>query len=521
MRYKAKISSILLKFGNIISLSYFSFALILVTFFSNIQFAAKPFLADLNTPFVLVGFIFGFILVLVFIYTDLRSHLEPILTNSNFYSITSIATLIAFIVQQWLIRQSWFITEWDPYTVVQEAFSPGYYDKYYSWYPNNLVITGIFRLIAKLLKTSSFESTYFSLICIGSLAMCISCLLIAFAAKRIFQSICVGYAVFILELLFILASPQYFIPYTDIYGMLAPSVLLFIYSTKLSDMSKAFFIPLIAVLGAFIKPNTIIVLIAIVIVELLKKVSTFSVRQFLHIIPCCLGIFLALQCGTLIKNYTLCSGTISDPELSMTPAHYLMMGWDERGAGGYCQLDVDFSTSILDYDSRISANLGTFQKSLKEMGPLGIIDMTIKKTLSNYSDGMGTWGIEGDYFHQIEGDNTLVKSFYGIGSNLPGVYAYLAQLLWMIILCGIVLQWKTQKNQYGNLVVNLTLLGQSIFLLLFECRARYFVQFWPYFAIAATTGWYSFYKYLKSCHRPKATSRSKTGENRDVYYEIL
>lgn len=485
----------ILKLGNVISLLYFTVAFALVICLSHTGFAAKAVLANYNALFAAAGFLLGVAVVCLLLQWC------PSNSKLNFYGTVAALTLGLCAVQQWIIRQAWFITEWDPYNVVQEAFWPGWYIEYYSWYPNNLVITGIFRLIILFTGADTFEVAYFRIVCVGSILMCLSCMMVAYAAKAISGKTGIGYAVFILETLFILLSPQYLIPYTDVYGMVAPAILLFVYTSRLHKFPKAFLIAFVAIFGASIKPNTVIVLIAILIVELLKALQniqqkSFPTRQYLLLVPAVLGVMLAIQCGNFIKAGMLHDGTIVNSELAMSPAHYLMMGWDEEGDGAYWQADVDFSTGISSYDDRVAANLATFRHSVGEMGPSGVLAMLVKKTLSNYSDGMGTWSIEGDYFHDVKGENIAVRALYGIGMDSPGVYAYIAQLLWMLILAGVVLQWFYKNVCSGNLVVTFTLMGQSIFLLLFECRARYFIQFWPYFVMASVTGWYALYKIL-------------------------
>lgn len=205
-------------------------------------------------------------------------------------------------------------------------------------------------------------------------------------------------------------------------------------------------------------------------------------------------LYVGVFCTNVIKDRVNTYASESEeitivPEYAMSMAHFLMMGWNEETWGGYCQSDNDFSVSIPSYDERVQKNIDIFTQRIRKMGPGGVVKQVVRKTLSNYSDGTGTYRIEGSYFIEVKGQNEALKQFYGIGFFEPCGYTILAQILWMFILIGLVLQWLDTKKSLQIAVVNITLLGQSLFLILFECRSRYFVQFWPYFTVAAVIGW--------------------------------
>lgn len=206
----------------------------------------------------------------------------------------------------------------------------------------------------------------------------------------------------------------------------------------------------------------------------------------------------AIVMGEYVVSYTTGGGTISDAELSMSPAHYLMMGWNEGSGGGYSLDDVNFSTGIENYDERVKENLKIFSTRVQEMGPVGVGRQIFRKILSTYGDGTGSWGKEGGWVSEIYGTSQPIQAFYGINTDSPSAYTYVAQVLWLFILCGIVFQWLSPKPPLSMYMVNITLLGQGLFLILFECRARYLIQFWPYFVLAAIFGWRAFAR--KCCH---------------------
>lgn len=484
----------MVKFGRGVALLCFSVSLLIVMAFPNLMwYAAKKPVAAWNVWFILGGALLGVLLVFVLIKS--KTYVQKLNEQRHFYWWTLGIVALLTLIQQWTINQVWFVTGWDAYGAVQEAVSPGYYAYAYSYYPNNLAIVGIFRFLSRMFGKSDFYDAYLLIIHVGGLIVSLSCLLVVYAAKRMTGSNCVGYAVLALESIFIILSPQCLIPYTDTYGMMAPALALFLYTAPLSRYVKAPAVTLVLVLGSFIKPNAIIVWIALVLVELfshnwgkLLRCQTLSCVFLAGAILAGAGVGSLL--GTQLKAYSVRTGTVSDTELSMSAAHYLMMGWNPEDAGGYSYNDVEFSTAIPTYDERADKNLEVFFQRIQEMGPGGVVRQLVSKTLSNYADGSGSWKNDGNFFQEIRGENGALQALYGI-SDTEGIspYEYAAQLLWAFILCGLVLQWLARDFTKASCVVNVALLGQSVFLLLFECRARYFIQFWPYFVLAAILGW--------------------------------
>lgn len=482
------------KFGRGIALSLFSITLLIVAIFPGFMwYAAKKQVAVWNVWFILGAAVLG--VLLAFVLSKGKKYTQKLNEQPYFYGWTLGIVALLTLVQQWTINQVWFVTGWDAYGAVQEAVSPGYYAYAYSYYPNNLAIVGIFRFLSRMFGKSDFYDAYLLIIHVGGLIVSLSCLLVVYAAKRMTGSNCVGYAVLALEGIFIILSPQCLIPYTDTYGMLAPALALFLYTAPLSRYVKAPTVTLVLVLGSFIKPNAIIVWIALVLVELFShnwvmQLCSRTVSCVVLAVTILAGIGVGSFLGTQLKAYSVRTGTISDAELSMSAAHYLMMGWNEQGAGGYSYDDVEFSTSIETYEERVDKDFEVFTDRIRKMGPGGVVRQLVRKTLSNYADGSGSWKKDGGFFQEIKGENGALQALYGITDKEDiSPYEYGAQLLWALILCGLVLQWLARDFTKASCVVNVALLGQSVFLLLFECRARYFIQFWPYFVLAAILGW--------------------------------
>ena len=191
-------------------------------------------------------------------------------------------------------------------------------------------------------------------------------------------------------------------------------------------------------------------------------------------------------------------GLIKDSQITMT--HYFMMGLNVETDGIYNDDDVLFTKNLPNLESRQKGNISVAISRLKEMGVKGYIRLLTVKNIATYNDGTFGWGKEGTFYLEVPEDNRTVtkalRSFYY--TNEQGthylVFATAEQILWLFMLiciCFCVLPFKT-KGGAENLIA-LSLLGVSMFLLIFECRARYLFVFSPLFVILATVGLYKAY----------------------------
>ena len=97
---------------------------------------------------------------------------------------------------------------------------------------------------------------------------------------------------------------------------------------------------------------------------------------------------------------------------------------------------------------------------------------------------------EGAFFQEIKGDNETLKWFFGI-DNADPPYDVVAQILWYLVLFGAVLGSIPRKKADQRVAaIAIALLALSVFLMVFECRARYLFLYAPSFVILASVGWH-------------------------------
>lgn len=132
------------------------------------------------------------------------------------------------------------------------------------------------------------------------------------------------------------------------------------------------------------------------------------------------------------------------------------------------------------------------------MGPIGVAKLFVKKTINNYCDGTFWWEGEGSFYVEVKGDNQAIRDFYNIGyeknwtagnsvNSTP--FFMIAQGLWLFALAGCVLGFLRRCPTNGEAVAYVVVFALSMFLVVFECRARYLFLFAPYFVLLGALGW--------------------------------
>ena len=136
------------------------------------------------------------------------------------------------------------------------------------------------------------------------------------------------------------------------------------------------------------------------------------------------------------------------------------------------------------------------------MGLGGLLAHAVRKTMTNYSDGTFGWEQEGDFYgydtYYFEGSSPWfyehIPPFY-IGADYPDmvdgsfshVWRTIVQCAWLaVLLFGAFSFSKTSDHRVA--VLQLAILGLTLFQLLFEARARYLFAYAPAYILLAGTG---------------------------------
>lgn len=445
--------------------------------------------------------------------------------DKTFKRVVLIGTIILIVLQLFIIAGARFVAGWDVWFITNIGDTTQI--EYFSRYPNQLFLYGVFTGIAHFLQVLGISNYYLGLICLSSLSVAACVPMTAYIAKRM-AGHAVGYGAFVLSAVMCGLSPWIMVPYSDTFGMFFTVFILWCYvcldkqvqnqdeqtgalagvhvdaRIDMDTCCRWFLMGLAVVIGYAIKPTVIFVFVAIVVIESIQWLASFAPhgsrgsqsskdpydlrKTATAIVACAFGIVLAFALTSIVKNSTY----DVNENAAFSATHFLMMGANPVSGGVWSVSDVEFSDAANTPEERSRANLAEFKNRVMAMDLPQANMFLLKKLLTNFADGTFAWEIEGDFYTQIIGTNEAALNFYGISSDASldnNTFAPLSQVLWLFVLAGCILIVLGRRPLKAETVIAFTLLMLSAFLMLFEARARYLFLYLPFFIILGTMGW--------------------------------
>lgn len=437
-----------------------------------------------------------------------------IISEKLFYSLIIVTFVLLFAAQYVISKNIYFLTGWDvgvlrdnAWRIINEGIDS--IDKtYFGSYPNNLFLLFLYEKIFRGSKLLSINPDM-ALIVLNLVLVNVSVLLSVLVLYKLTKSKKITVLITAIGAVLVVLSPWITIPYSDTLTMFFPIAVvassLFIKNKYLSTFLIFFF----GIVGYFIKPTVIIVLIAFLILKGITLMKSLVKKEKKHLniksgILMIMAVLLAASGGWVVKN-TIVPDTsaVLDENRKITMTHFIMMGLNDQTDGVYYFDDVKYSMSLPNVEERQKVNLEVAKQRIKAFGPVGLLKHLAKKDLINYNDGTFFWGGEGGFFDTIiETDsdfaNNLRSYFYTHGSHYE-TFAAVQQTLWLLVLtmC-LACVLGVKKSGFTENLIALSILGLSIFLLIFECRSRYLFLYMPLFLVLAGIGMRRFVDFVSS-----------------------
>lgn len=441
------------------------------------------------------------------------------------------AATLALLGAQLLLSRSYvFVSGWDSGCVAYSSWSlalgQGFDVRYYSTYPNNLLLLRLAQVcmaISVRLGATTPEGGVY----LFSILNCFSCALAMWLTYWVLSRVTsaawglVGWFLFVL---LIWTSPWVAILYSDAIMVSVPPLLaaLVVAARRSSGIrSSALYAAfgLIVYAAYRIKPQMIFILLSMVGFALVGAVTSWrgtkGVRPLARVgrglVPL-VSLAVGLACSYALVNVSTEGLSAQlDPNRQFGVAHYLMMGLSPESKGVYAPGDVNHSAALPDVESRTKYDLEIARSRVLEYGPIGLADLMLKKLMTNFNDGSFAWGMEGHFFAEGHYGNSpfapLTRSlYYDSGSRYRKWLTY-AQGVWVTVfsLCLPALldrrgsrrrARQARSSAYVGMdesmqvlaLMALSLLMLTAFEQIFEARARYFYAFVTYFIMIATMG---------------------------------
>ncbi|MCR5748471.1 MAG: hypothetical protein K6G03_12245 [Lachnospiraceae bacterium] len=501
----------------------FNIAIILILLFffkkTTDYYIKRVFMLD--DPFLgvisLLVFVTVFI-VIVFFEKPVRSFLEQ---NSKW--LFPLSLIMLFVFEIVFVRSGFFYSDWDPAAVLAGAFSlfegvpEDVGTSYFSAHPNNLMLVFIYYKVLLLLSPFFNGLSIWPVAYFQCLIFTLSGALVYSISKKLSGDLITAWITYMLYILAVGTSPWLIITYSDETGLIFPLIIFSIwlssaaYGSDVPDKYKLmilyFVIGAVSYFGYSLKPQIIITTIAVLMTDIFGslKDKRSPIHVLIHkILPCIAGM-IALN---LIISYLLIPSM--QIELNKNEAfpmtHYFMMGLNSETDGVYADADGAFTNSFEDPVEKRGANIRVAFQRIKDYGLKGLAEHLAKKTMVNFGDGTFAYGIDGNFFAGKESgsfpvaEETLLTPLINRyilpdGSRFETASAFRhglwLLLLMLCLLTGIVFtlrKYGLEMSSTGIMALQLSLLGLTMFELLFEAKARYLFIYLPFFILTSGIG---------------------------------
>lgn len=191
-----------------------------------------------------------------------------------------LVSLVFMCFQIYLIHSYYFNTGWDSGRVIDAAYQLSKNIKlqesaneYFSYYPNNVLITILFSKIISFSNVIGLEEySYFIILVVQSLINIATGILIFEIIEDLTKSNSLALLGYFIYIILIGLSPWVSIPYSDSMALIIPIIMFYLYIRLCNGYSKiinTFLIVFLAVFGYMLKPQAIIFFISCVVVSIL------------------------------------------------------------------------------------------------------------------------------------------------------------------------------------------------------------------------------------------------------------
>ncbi len=237
-------------------------------------------------------------------------------------------------------------------------------------------------------------------------------------------------------------------------------------------------IGLMAALGALLKMTVLIIFIAILCDLLFLLRGKGRVRALLAAVAITAAVLaggsFALRHSPLVP--------LPDKDDTIPAAHWVMMGL--RDVGGYSEEDYQATLSYPDTEARQAFAEREIVQRLARMGPLGFLKHLAVKMSYTFGDGTYTapYKLNQGARAVAPGHNFFIADRYGFQYIAYYSFAVEAAMLFWLAIASV--KAFIRKNDALGFV-RIALFGLTLFLMLWETRARYLVNFLPLFLLCA------------------------------------
>ena len=413
---------------------------------------------------------------------------------------------------------------------------------YYSTYSNNIFLLLLLEMLFHIIHFFNIENYLMASVILNVICIDIAIIYIHKVCKAMFEKK-YSFLHYFFSIPMLGLTPYIAVTYTDTLSLMFPIAIFYYYICYKRNTNKKqyiAFITIFSIIGFLMKPTNVIVLIAICIVEAIDWINHKCTPKFTkemlkkRVKSCALNfivIFVAFSITyggySIYKNIKL-GDYISKEDFANNGfplTHFFMMGLkptdleDEEDTyyGYYNENDVENTRAHIGTREKITYNLQEAFRRLEKMGIGGYIRYLYDKYTWIISDGTFAYGIEGNFYTDEPIENgpvaQIIQQFsYRGEKGYTYVTTNILQAYWVIVLFFIVMSTAIRflrKEMRGITILRLSVIGIILFILLFEARARYLINYVPIFIVLSVYGIMLTHKKLQKVKCKIETGRRK------------
>lgn len=445
-------------------------------------------------PLLLIILTMSFILLLTILYKKLFNKYNNLSNKSTwifFFSVSIIMMIIEFIIG-YLVRTN---PSWDLGIVIKSAKEIIKYGHsttqsgYYIQAPNNIIITLIIALSLKFFNLFNIHNVNLITLTINILFIQLAILFMFKLAKYLFNNITACFSL-VLTMLFLPLYPYATICYTDTTSMFLPVCILYAL-IKLENTSNfkykilySILLGFLSFLGFGLKVTSLIVLIAYIIICIFNGTI---IKKLKYLAIAFITFLLIFKSYVFFINKTNIIGMPYSETQAIPFTHFVMMGM--TGSGAFSAEEWQYTFSFHDYNSRKDANINVIKNRLSNYKTQGYIKFLTQKVVGQtWADG--TYDFE-TILNSYNIDNNIAHQFLlNTGKYFIYVFYYCQTYHFSMLICILILFIYSLKKNVNNYikVCQLSFLGLLLFLLIWETRSRYMLNYIPIFILLFTSG---------------------------------
>lgn len=450
-------------------------------------------------PILLILFILLFIFLCCSLYKKLYKKFNK-LNNKKTFIFFGIMSAIMVLLQFFIGYKTRTNPTWDLGITIEAAKEIIQYGHmtdmagYFVNFPNNIFNAVVLTILFKVFSIFGFHAGNGPMLVLNIFLIQLALYFMFQISRRLFGNFAACFT-YTLSFLFIPFYPYSSICYTDTMSMFIPVAFVYVF-IKIKDnktLSKSWYyyviLGLLIFLSLKLKVTAIIMFIALIIVLLFSgKFFSRGIKYTLISILIILVSFLGLD-----RSYTAIIDhskilNVKYSETGVIPyTHWIMMGTYDMGA--FSSSEYQYTLSYPDYESRKKANIEKIKERLSNWKTQGYIKFL------NYKISTQTWG-SGTYdFEEIlpsnASDINYIHEFFLIDGKYYNYIYYFCQTYHfsMLILILISLIYSLTKKENSEVTaMKLAMFGLFIFLLIWETRARYMLNYIPIYILLMVSG---------------------------------